>query len=171
MKVVILAGGYGTRLSEYTKVIPKPMVKIGPYPIIVHIMHHYLKFGFKNFILATGYKSFVFKRYFKNFKKNGVEFKAKLFNKECTVNILDTGKETLTGGRLKRVSSQIKKDEIFMFTYGDGISNVNLKTLLNFHKKHNKLVTVTAVRPPTRFGEIVIKNNKVSSFKEKTTNN
>tara|TARA_B100000941_G_C28475010_1_gene538623 strand:+ start:400 stop:1137 length:738 start_codon:yes stop_codon:yes gene_type:complete len=172
LKVVILAGGYGTRLSEYTKVIPKPMVKIGPYPIIVHIMHHYLKFGFKNFILATGYKSFVFKRYFKNFKKNGVEFKAKLFNKDCTVNILDTGKETLTGGRLKRVSSQIKKDEIFMFTYGDGISNVNLKTLLAYHKKHNKLVTVTAVRPPARFGEIVIKNNKVSSFKEKpqTTN-
>ena len=172
MKVVILAGGLGTRLSEYTKVIPKPMVKIGPFPIIVHIMHHYLKFGLNDFIIATGYKSFVFKKYFKSFKKNGVEFEEKLSNKKCKINILDTGKKTLTGGRLKRVSNFLKKNEDFMFTYGDGLSSVNLKSLLKFHKNKKKLVTVTAVRPPARFGEILIKESKVISFKEKpqTTN-
>ena len=172
MKVVILAGGLGTRLSEYTKVIPKPMVKIGSFPIIVRIMHHYLKFGFNDFIIATGYKSFVFKKYFKNFKKDGIEFETKLLNQKCKINILDTGKTTLTGGRLKRVSNYLKKNEDFMFTYGDGLSSVNLKSLLKFHKNKKKLVTVTAVRPPARFGEILIKESKVISFKEKpqTTN-
>ena len=172
MKVVILAGGLGTRLSEYTKVIPKPMVKIGPFPIIVRIMHHYLKFGFNDFIIATGYKSFVFKKYFKNFKKDGIEFETKLLNQKCKINILDTGKTTLTGGRLKRVSNYFKKNEDFMFTYGDGLSSVNLKNLLHFHKNKKKLVTVTAVRPPARFGEILIKKSKVILFKEKpqTTN-
>jgi len=167
MKVVILAGGLGTRLSEYTNVIPKPMIKIGPYPIIVHIMSHYLKYGFDNFILATGYKSYVFKEFFKNFKKSGKEFKTKILNKPCTVNIIDTGLKTLTGGRLKRVSNYLEKNKNFMFTYGDGISNVNLKRLLNFHLKNKKIITVTAVRPPARFGEIIIKNNRVKSFKEK----
>ena len=95
MKVVILAGGLGTRLSEYTHVIPKPMVKIGPYPIIVHIMGHYLRFGFNDFIIATGYKNFVFKKYFKNFKRDGIEFETKLFNKKCKINILDTEKKHL----------------------------------------------------------------------------
>tara|TARA_B100000029_G_scaffold516834_1_gene635718 strand:- start:819 stop:1550 length:732 start_codon:yes stop_codon:yes gene_type:complete len=167
MKVVILAGGLGTRLSEYTHSIPKPMVKIGPYPIVVHIISHYLKYGFNNFILATGYKSHVFKKYFKNFRKSGLEFKTKILKKNCTLNILDTGLETLTGGRLKRVSNFIPKNTNFMFTYGDGISNINLKSLLKFHIKNKKLITVTAVRPPARFGEIVIKKNKVTSFKEK----
>lgn len=167
MKVIILAGGLGTRLSEYTHSIPKPMVKIGPYPIVVHIISHYLKYGFNNFILATGYKSHVFKKYFKNFRKSGLEFKTKILKKNCTLNILDTGLETLTGGRLKRVSNFIPKNTNFMFTYGDGISNVNLKSLLKFHIKNKKLITVTAVRPPARFGEIVIKKNKVTSFKEK----
>ena len=167
MKVVILAGGYGTRLSEHTKTIPKPMVKIGRHPIIVHIMNHYLDYGFDNFILATGYKSQVFKKYFKNFKKNGKEFSAKIFKKNCKITILDTGLGTLTGGRLKRTSSLIEKNKNFMFTYGDGLSNINLKKLLNFHLKRKKLITVTAVRPPARFGEIVIKNEKVISFKEK----
>ena len=138
MKVVILAGGYGTRLSEHTKTIPKPMVKIGHYPIIVHLMNHYLDYGFDNFILATGYKSQVFKKYFKNFKKNGKEFSAKIFKKNCKITILDTGLGTLTGGRLKRVYRLIEKNKNFMFTYGDGLSNVNLKKLLNFHlKKRN----------------------------------
>ena len=109
MKVVILAGGYGTRLSEHTKTIPKPMVKIGRHPIIVHIMNHYLGYGFDNFILATGYKSQVFKKYFKNFKKNGKEFSAKIFKKNCKITILDTGLGTLTGGRLKRVYRLIEK--------------------------------------------------------------
>ena len=140
MKVVILAGGLGTRLSEYTHVIPKPMVKIGPYPIIAHIMNHYLRFGFNDFIIATGYKNFVFKKYFKNFKRDGDEFEAKLFNKRCKINILDTGKETLTGGRLKRVSSFLEKNKDFMFTYGDGLSSVNLNKLTKFHKNKNKLI-------------------------------
>jgi len=172
MKVVILAGGLGTRLSEFTKVTPKPMVKIGPFPIVVHIMNHYLKYGFKDFILATGYKSYVFKKYFKNYKKDGSDFNTKIFNKNCKIKIIETGRKTLTGGRLKRVSNYLKKNENFMFTYGDGISDVNLNRLLKFHNTKKKLITVTAVRPPARFGEILIKNNKVVSFKEKpqTTN-
>ena len=172
MKVVILAGGLGTRLSELTKSIPKPMIKIGPVPIVVHIMNHYINYGFKDFILATGYKSFIFKRYFKNFKKEGQEFEYKIFNKICKINVVNTGKKTLTGGRLKRVSNYLTDNENFMFTYGDGISNINLTNLLKLHKSKKKLVTVTAVRPPARFGEILIKNNTVLSFKEKpqTTN-
>ena len=172
MKVVILAGGLGTRLSEYTKVIPKPMVKIGPYPILVHIISHYLKYGFKEFIIAAGYKSHVVKSYFKNFVKTGSEFNTRILNKKCKINILDTGLNTLTGGRLKRVEDYLEKNRDFMFTYGDGLSDLNLKKLLNFHKKNKKIITVTAVRPPARFGEIIINNNRVISFKEKpqTTN-
>jgi glucose-1-phosphate cytidylyltransferase len=160
MKVIILAGGLGTRLNEYTHLIPKPMVKIGPHPMIIHIMNHYVKYGFTDFILATGYKSYVF-------KNTGDIFKAKLLKKICKINILDTGKNTLTGGRLKRVSKYLKKDETFMFTYGDGISNINIRNLISFHNKKKRLITVTAVRPPARFGEIIIKKNIVSSFKEK----
>jgi len=171
MKVVILAGGLGTRLSEYTKVIPKPMVKIGPYPILIHIMSHYLKYGFKDFIIAAGYKSHVVKSYFKNFVKSGLEFNTKILNKKCKINILDTGLNTLTGGRLKRVDNYIEKNKDFMFTYGDGLSDLNLKKLLKFHKKNKKIITVTAVRPPARFGEIVINNNRVVSFKEKPQTN
>ena len=171
MKVVILAGGLGTRLSEFTKVTPKPMVKIGPFPIVVHIMNHYLKYGYKDFILATGYKSHVFKKYFKNYKKDGSDFNTKIFNKSCRIKIIETGQKTLTGGRLKRVSSYLNKNENFMFTYGDGISDVNLNKLLKFHNSKKKLITVTAVRPPARFGEILIKNNKVVSFKEKPQTN
>ena len=135
MKVVILAGGLGTRLGEYTHAIPKPMVKIGPYPIIIHIMRHYIKYGFKDFILATGYKSYIFKNYFKNFKKSGSSFSSKVLNQKCKITILDTGLKTLTGGRLKRVSKYLNEKENFMFTYGDGISNVNIRQLLNFHQK------------------------------------
>ena len=167
MKVVILAGGLGTRLSEYTKTIPKPMVKIGPYPIIVHIIKHYIKYGFNDFILATGYKSYVFKKYFKNFKKAGSEFKAKVMKKKCKINIVDTGKNTLTGGRLKKVKKFLPINENFLFTYGDGVSNVDIDKLVSLHIKRKKLITVTAVRPPARFGEIVIKKNTVKSFKEK----
>ena len=167
MKVVILAGGFGTRLSEYTQSIPKPMVKIGPYPLIIHIMSHYIKFGFNDFIIAAGYKSYIVKRYFKNFKKQGEEFKSKINGKNCKINICDTGLKTLTGGRLRRVSKYINKGENFMFTYGDGVSNVNIKKLIKFHKKNKKMITVTAVRPPARFGEITIKNKRVDTFKEK----
>ena len=168
MKVIILAGGHGTRLSEYTKLVPKPMVKVGKVPIIVHIMKHYLKYGFNDFIIATGYKSEVFKKYFKGYKKIGEPFFSKIKNNNCRINILDTGLKTLTGGRLKRASKYLnKKDENFMFTYGDGVSNVNLNELLRFHKKHRKKITVTAVRPPARFGELKLNKNLVQSFKEK----
>ena len=167
MKVIILAGGLGTRLSEYTKSIPKPMVKIGKLPIIIHIISHYLNYGFNDFILATGYKSEVFKKFFKNYKKSGKSFKTQIKKKPCSITILDTGLKTMTGGRLKKIDKYLKKDENFMFTYGDGISDVNLKKLLHHHKLKNKLITVTAVRPPARFGELIIKRNNVISFKEK----
>jgi glucose-1-phosphate cytidylyltransferase len=167
MKVLILAGGLGTRLSQHTKSIPKPMVRVGGLPILIHIMKHYLKYGFNEFYIAAGYKSHVIKKYFKNYKKNGKQFNYKISKKKCIVTVADTGKKTLTGGRLKRLKKYLKKDETFMFTYGDGVSNVNLKDLLKFHLKRKKLITVTTVRPPARFGEIVIKNNFVKHFKEK----
>ena len=167
IKVIILAGGMGTRLPEYTKKIPKPMVKINGIPIIIHIMSHYIKFGFKKFIIATGYKGEVFQKYFKGYKKNGLSFKAKILKKQCEITLLRTGLKTLTGGRLKRVSKYLKDQDDFMFTYGDGLSDVNLLKLFNFHKSKKKLVTVTAVRPPARFGELEIKDKIVTSFKEK----
>ena len=154
-KVVILAGGFGTRLSEYTKDIPKPLVSIKGKPIIVHIIKHYIKFGFKEFYIALGYKGSLIKKYFKN-KKFGWK-----------INLVDTGEKTMTGGRLKRLKKFLKEDENFMFTYGDGISTVNIRKLIKFHKKHKKMLTVTAVRPPARFGEISIQSNRVISFKEK----
>ena len=155
MKVVILAGGFGTRLSEYTKDIPKPMVKINGIPIIVHIMKHYFKYGYKDFYVALGYKGKVLRDFFKkkNFKWN--------------VKLIDTGKKTMTGGRLLRLN-KLLKNETFLMTYGDGVSNVNIKKLVNFHFKSKKIVTLTAVRPPARFGAIKIKNNIVKSFREKS---
>tara|TARA_Y100001958_G_C20991312_1_gene378742 strand:+ start:64 stop:753 length:690 start_codon:yes stop_codon:yes gene_type:complete len=155
MKCIILAGGKGSRLSEYTNSIPKPMVKINGKPIIIHIMKHYSKFGVKKFIIAAGYKSKVIKNYFKK----------KFYNWE--VKIVDTGLNTMTGGRLKRLKKFIDKDETFMFTYGDGVSGVNINKLLKFHKKSKKILTVTAVHPPARFGEIILNKNLVKSFKEK----
>ena len=154
MKVVILAGGLGTRISEYTKTIPKPMIKIKNKPIICHIIDHYKKFGFEEFYIAAGYKSYVLKNYFKK-KKN---FKIK---------IIDTGKNTMTGGRLKRLKNYLK-DETFLMTYGDGVSNINLNKLIKYHRKTKKLVTLTAVRPPARFGALKIKNGRVLYFKEKS---
>lgn len=167
MKVIILAGGLGTRLYEYTKRIPKPMVKIAGYPILIHIMNHYIKYGFKDFIIAAGYKNKIIKDYFKNFKKDGKPFFCVIKKNKCKVNIVDTGQKTLTGGRIKRLKKYFDKDETFLFTYGDGICDVNLKKLIKFHEKNKKLITVTAVRPPARFGEIKIKGNRVSSFREK----
>ena len=156
MKVVILAGGLGTRISEYTKTIPKPMVKLGKYPILIHIMKHYEKFGFNDFYIALGYKSEVIKNYFK---------KSKL---RWNVNLIDTGKSTMTGGRLKRLTKYLK-DETFLMTYGDGLSNVDINKLIKFHKKNNKLVTLTSVRPPARFGAIKIMKNYVKYFREKNS--
>ena len=155
MKVVILAGGLGTRISEYTKTIPKPMIKINNKPIIYHIMKHYSNYGFKDFYIAAGYKKKIIKDYF---KKNSYDWK---------VNVIDTGQKTMTGGRLKRLK-KIFKDETFLLTYGDGLSNINLSKLINFHKKNKSMVTMTAVRPPARFGAIKIKGTRVTYFKEKS---
>jgi glucose-1-phosphate cytidylyltransferase len=155
MKVVILAGGLGTRISEYTKTIPKPMIKVCNKPIIYFIMKHYANYGFKDFYIALGYKGHIIKKYFekKNFGWN--------------INLIDTGQKTMTGGRLKRLKKHLG-DEPFMLTYGDGLSNVNIKKLIDFHKKNNKLVSLTAVRPPARFGAIKILGHKVKYFKEKS---
>mgnify|MGYP001204354461 CR=1 FL=1 len=155
MKVVILAGGLGTRLSEFTRTIPKPMVKVGSKPILFHIMKTYSKYGFKNFYIATGYKGKIIKKFFKK----------KFYN--WNVKLIDTGKKTMTGGRLKRLKKYLG-NETFMMTYGDGLSSVNLKNLIKFHKKNKKLVTLTAVRPPARFGAIKLKGNTVKYFKEKS---
>ena len=167
MKTIILAGGKGTRISEYTKVIPKPMIRIQNKPILIHIIKHYSKFGFKDFYIALGYRKSVVLNYFKNFKKIDKPFNFTLGKKKISITLSDTGKNTFTGGRLKRMRKFINKSEDFMFTYGDGVSNVNLKKLSNFHKKNRKMVTVTAVRPPARFGEITLKKNIVATFKEK----
>ena len=157
MKVVILAGGLGTRMPEYTTKIPKPMVRIGNKPILKHIIDHYVKYGFCNFYLALGYKSEIIRKYIKSTK----------FSKNVKINLIDTGQKTMTGGRLKRLKKYLN-NETFMMTYGDGLSNINLKRLLHFHKKNKKLVTLTAVRPPARFGAIKLKKNLVSYFKEKS---
>jgi len=155
MKVVILAGGLGTRLSEYTKKIPKPMVKINKLPIIYHIMKHYSNYGYNDFIVATGYKSSIIKRY----------FKAKF--KSWNIQIIETGLNTMTGGRIKRLAPLLG-DKTFLLTYGDGLSDVNINKLIKFHKNSKSIATLTAVRPPARFGAIKIKKKKVLYFKEKS---
>lgn len=155
MKVVILAGGLGTRLSEYTKKIPKPMVAVSGKPIIYYIMKHYSNYGFTNFIIASGYKQNVIKKYFKR----------KILN--WNVKVMNTGLNTMTGGRLKRLK-KIIGNESFFLTYGDGLSDVDIDKLLKFHKKTKSIATLTAVRPTARFGAIKIKGNKVSYFKEKS---
>ena len=156
MKCVILAGGKGTRISELSKSMPKPMIKILGKPIIFRIIMHYYKFGIKDFIIAAGYKKKFIKDYFKKKKF-----------KDLKIQVIDTGLNTMTGGRLKRLEKYIK-NETFMMTYGDGLSSVNIKKLVNFHKKNKKIGTLTAVRPPARFGAIRINGNKIRYFKEKS---
>ena len=155
MKVVILAGGFGTRLSEYTHKIPKPMVKIGKYPIIQHIISLYLKYGYNDFLIAGGYKYKYMQNYFKKIKI-----------KNANIKVINTGLNSLTATRLLKLKKYLSKST-FMLTYGDGLSDINLKKLLDFHLKNKKLLTLTAVHPPTRFGELKLIKNIVKSFKEK----
>ena len=155
MKTIILCGGKGSRLSEETRTIPKPMVKIGNKPILSHIINIYENYGFHDFILATGYKSSLIKKfYFK--KKNKSKIKS-----------VYTGKDTLNGGRLLRLKKYINKNETFMLTYGDGLTSQNIKKLVKFHFAHGKAATLTAVRPPIRFGELNLNKSKVKKFEEK----
>ena len=155
MKVIILAGGFGTRLSEYTDTIPKPMVPIGDKPIIHHIMQSYANYGHKDFYVALGYKGDVIK---KDFEK---------INNGWKINLIETGENSMTGGRVKRLEKLIGK-ETFMLTYGDGLSSININDLIKFHKDHKKLVTISAVRPPARFGALKLEKSEVISFKEKS---
>lgn len=176
-KVAILAGGLGTRLAEETVVKPKPMVLIGDQPILWHIMRLYASFGFKEFLVALGYKGDVVKDYFINYYHRMHSCSVSLSNGGVTphqsedkidwiVHLLDTGLETQTGGRIKRLYDFVGKERLLL-TYGDGLSNVNIKSLLKFHQEHGKLATVTAVRPPARFGSIVFGTGNTISFQEK----
>lgn len=178
MKVVILAGGQGSRIREQTKLIPKPMIEVKGKPIILRIMEHYASYGFDDFIICGGYKINIIKNFFLNMHTNlsndlDINFKKKTIKtnitksyKDWSVKIINTGLNSMTGGRVKFVSKYLDNEDFFL-TYGDGISDVNIKSLLKFHKKSNKLVTVTAVKPLARFGEISISKNLVTSFKEK----
>lgn len=176
MKVGILAGGKGSRLAEETTIKPKPMVEIGGHPIIWHIMKIYAQYGFKDFVIALGYKGEVLKKYMVDYLSlDGnikVDFKTGSISKEYetaldwTVDLVDTGRDTMTGGRIKRLESYIN-NETFMLTWGDGVSNINLDDLLAYHKSHGKLATLTAVRPPARYGHIIFNGDQVEEFNEK----
>lgn len=176
MKVVILAGGFGTRLSELTESIPKPMVAVGGRPILWHIMRTYANFGHKDFFLALGYKASLIKEYFLNYRSLNADLTVDLAtgavsshqtdDADWKVTLVDTGLSSMTGGRIKRLEPFIG-DQTFMLTYGDGVSDIDLDALLEFHRSHGKMVTVTAVHPGARFGELVIDSDRVNSFAEK----
>ena len=178
MKTIILCGGMGTRLAEETHLRPKPMVEIGGRPILWHIMNRFSDFGQNDFLLALGYKGEYIKEYFLNYYQLNSDFNINLGSgktdflgsspKKWNVGLIDTGLSVLTGGRLLRLKDQLKGEETFMLTYGDGVANVNIDELLEFHKNHGKIATVTGVRPPARFGEMIFGDgDKVIEFKEK----
>lgn len=179
MKVVILAGGYGTRLAEETQIKPKPMVEIGGKPILWHIMKIYSHYGLNEFYPALGYKGEVIKDFFFNYTSKTRDFSVHLKSgdvsfhetsqtaEDWSVNLFDTGKDTMTGGRLLRLKPYLNNEKAFMLTYGDGVCDVDIQKLLDFHKAHGKIATVTAVRPPARFGALEIVENKVTDFHEK----
>jgi len=176
MKVIILAGGFGTRLSEYTEAIPKPMIPIGDKPILWHIMQRYAFYGHKDFYLALGYKAELIKEYFLGVKTKNSDFSIELASGGVTVHnnngldwkvtLVDTGQDSMTGGRVKRMQPYIG-NEPFMLTYGDGVADIDIKELESFHKDQGKMVTVTAVHPVARFGELEMEGEKVISFQEK----
>lgn len=176
MKVAILAGGYGTRLAEETEIRPKPMVEIGGKPILWHIMMHYACYGFKDFVIALGYKGEAIKKYMVDYSSLNsdltIDLKSGKIQTEqgdkpdWTVRLVDTGTNTQTGGRIKRLAKHLG-NETFMLTWGDGVSDVNLNDLLAFHRSHGKLATMTAVRPPARYGHLSIENNRIVEFTEK----
>ncbi|MBX4197923.1 glucose-1-phosphate cytidylyltransferase [Candidatus Parcubacteria bacterium] len=177
MKVIILAGGYGTRLGSITGEIPKPMVRIGDKPILWHIMKIYSHYNFKDFIICLGYKQEVIKNYFHNYHVHASDYtidlgtkKTKILNDhdemDWKVSLVDTGLNTLKGGRLKKIEKYLD-DDINLLTYGDGIADIDIKDLIKFHKGHGKMLTITGVRPSSRFGEIIEKDSRVVSFKEK----
>ena len=176
MKVIILAGGFGTRLSEYTESIPKPMVTVGGKPLLWHIMNTYAFYGHKDFYLALGYKAEIIKEYFLNYSSLSDDFTIDLSSGnlkslqtdriDWKVTLVQTGLDSMTGGRVKRLEHFIDK-EPFMLTYGDGVADIDINDLLMFHKKHRKMVTVTAVHPGARFGELEMDGQKVISFREK----
>jgi len=176
MKVIILAGGLGTRLTEETALKPKPMIEIGGFPILWHIMKIYSFYGFNDFVIALGYKGDLIKEYFLNYSemlsdltidlKNNQIIKHHKVSENWIINLISTGDKSFTGARLQKAMEFIGKERV-MLTYGDGLSDVNIKELLNFHISHKKLVTLTAVRPSARFGELSFEENKITQFKEK----
>lgn len=177
MKAVILAGGLGTRLSEETSLRPKPMVEIGGKPILWHILKMYSAHGINDFIICCGYKGYVIKEYFANYflHMSDVTFNMrdntmKVHDQRAenwNITLVDTGDDSMTGGRLRRVADYVKDEEAFCFTYGDGVSDVNISATLDFHKSHGKAATLTATYPPGRFGALDIQNGQVLNFKEK----
>jgi glucose-1-phosphate cytidylyltransferase len=177
MKAVILAGGLGTRISEETHLKPKPMIEIGGKPILWHLMKIYSSYGINDFVICCGYRGYVIKEYFANyflhmsdvtFDMSNNTVKVHQINSEpWKVTVVDTGEDTSTGGRLKRIEEYVKDDELFCFTYGDGLSNVNITKLINFHNQNKKIATVTAVQPPGRYGLLNVKANLVQNFIEK----
>jgi glucose-1-phosphate cytidylyltransferase len=177
MKAVILAGGFGTRLSEETAVRPKPMVEIGGRPIIWHIMKIYAAHGIKDFVVCLGYMGHSIKDYFLNYHRRAADFTIDLTTNDLTlhnngaedwrVTLVDTGQKTMTGGRLKRVLPYVKDDDAFLMTYGDGVADIDIKALIAFHRAHGKLATVTGTQPPGRFGALITEGDIVTAFREK----
>tara|TARA_B110001454_G_scaffold219057_1_gene249619 strand:+ start:58777 stop:59547 length:771 start_codon:yes stop_codon:yes gene_type:complete len=177
MKAVILAGGLGTRISEESHLRPKPMIEIGGRPILWHIMKIYSSYGINEFIICCGYKGYVIKEYFVNYFLHNSDITINLKNNKVevhengsepwSVTVVDTGENTMTGGRVKRIQKYLKPQESFCLTYGDGVSDINISELLKFHQNHGKMATVTATRPPGRFGQLHIENKTVTNFEEK----
>ena len=174
MNIVILAGGFGTRLAEYTEIIPKPMVKIGNYPILLHIINLYAKYGYNSFYIALGYKSEVIIEYFnsiakiiENDDKKKLSYLLLIEGKQININLVETGIDTMTGGRIKRLSKYINSNR-FMVTYGDGLCDLNIADLEEYHLSHGKIATITSVQPPARFGSLKLDGDKVLEFREKS---